>query len=263
MRLEKIDGFEGIKDGYIYEIVHVKETDANGNSTLFYNGYIRLLEEHELPSDIMRNQVLDSIIVSYDAMESRINESTAGRWIGFTTISDENPDDVNNVTSLVYKTIDEISKYVPRERKDVKLELVKNSFLFYIDEENIPKHVVDDLTAVVDSSSSSLLDLSITCFVEAVASPYKPNLGIIHAACNTKTIDPYDVRYYIITEDIAKTGKSRYELANENFDRYVYEIIKEVERVYNCKITISHEDVETMKSTFLKSLKIRKTKGSK
>lgn len=237
--------FKGTKNGYEYQIDLVLDNEANKK---YYNGYVKLLDEHELPENLIEKDIIKVANISYDSVTER-GDST-GRWIGFTMYNESKHDSLESCKYIIDRLVSEISTY-GTDVKNVKevnlsLSLDEGVSLMYED--------IDTIKNKKYLTRDELVDLEVKCYVESTDSVIRT--AIIACTINAFT-DTTSRRQSCIEVPLMEDNPdARYNEAVDLFSSSFDNLIKDIEKEYSAKIKFDEDDYNYLQDTLIKNMGI-------
>ena len=245
MERKLLDRIKGMKNGYEYQIDFVLDKEANKE---YYNGYVKLLDENELPEKLISKDIIKVANISYDSVTER-GDST-GRWIGFTMYNESKHDSLELCKYIIDRLVNEISTFGidSKNVKEVTLSLsVEDGVsLVYEDTETIKsqRYLTRD----------ELVDLEVKCYVEATVEVKQS--AFILCMINMYTDTSSRRQSFIKVPLMEDNPEARYNEAVDLFSEAFDNLIKSIEEEYSVKIKFTEDDYNYVQDNFIKNMEI-------
>lgn len=237
--------FKGTKNGYEYQIDLVLDNEANKK---YYNGYVKLLDENELPENLISKDIIKSTDISYDSTTERGDSN--GRWIGFTMYNESKHDSLELCKYIIDRLVTEISTF-GTDSKNVKevnlsLSLDEGVSLMYED--------IDTIKNQKYLARDELVDLEVKCYVEATVEVKQS--AFILCMINMYTDTSSRRQSFIKVPLMEDNPEARYNEAVDLFSEAFDNLIKSIEEEYSVKIKFSEDDYNYVQDNFIKNMEI-------
>lgn len=237
--------FKGTKNGYEYQIDLVIDTEVNKK---YYNGYVKLLDENELPENLIEKDIIKVSNISYDSVTER--GASTGRWIGFTMYNESKHDSLESCKYIIDRLVSEISTYGTdvKNVKEVNLSLCLDEGVSLIYED------IDTIKNKKYLTRDELVDLEVKCYVEATVEVKQS--AFILCMINMYTDTSSRRQSFIKVPLMEDNPDARYNEAVDLFSEAFDNLIKSIEEEYSVKIKFSEDDYNYIQDNFIKNMGI-------
>lgn len=237
--------FKGTKNGYEYQIDLVLDNEANKK---YYNGYVKLLDEHELPENLIEKDIIKVANISYDSVAER--GESEGRWIGFTMYNESKHDSLESCKYIIDRLVSEISTYGTdvKNVKEVNLSLCLDEGVSLIYED------IDTIKNKKYLTRDELVDLEVKCYVEATVEVKQSAfiLCMINMFTDTSSRRQSFIKVPLMEDNPDARYNEAVDLFSESFDN----LIKSIEEEYSVKIKFTEDDYNYIQDNFIKNMEI-------
>lgn len=237
--------FKGTKNGYEYQIDLVLDNEANKK---YYNGYVKLLDENELPEELISKDIIKSTDISYDSTTER--GDSKGRWIGFTMYNESKADSLELCKYIIDRLVTEISTFGTDSKnvKEVTLSLSVEDGVSLMYED------IDTIKNQKYLARDELVDLEVKCYVEATVEVKQS--AFILCMINMYTDTSSRRQSFIKVPLMEDNPDARYNEAVDLFSEAFDNLIKSIEEEYSVKIKFSEDDYNYIQDNFIKNMEI-------